>query len=253
MNNRSNQHTLTIIGLYLIILASLFGCTTRLSVQVNAIADTAINSNANRYVLLNGNAEGQENDLFFREFSAYFIPLLTQKGYQRVASREKADIEIFFRYTVSDGRAGIHTFSHPIYETFGGNTITFTETKTDGSGTTTTTQGTVHVPFQTQYVGTAVESSSYVEYTCSAALEAYKIKREDAQNDEQSDGENQQPAILWKTLMSSTSENNDLRSVIPIMAAAAEPYLTGNSGSSKTIRLKFDDPRILQIKKQASQ
>ena len=99
------------------------------------------------------------------------------------------------------------------------------------------------MPLQTQYVGTAVESSSFVEYTSSVALEAYKINRDDSK----------QPSILWKTLMSSTSDNNDLRSVIPIMAAAAEPYLTGNSGAAKNIRMEPNDPRVIQIKKQASQ
>ena len=245
MNSLSLRHTLPIIGLCLIIAAGLFGCTTRLSVQVNAIADTEIGTTAKRYVLLNGNAKGQENDLFFREFSAYFIPLLTQKGYQRVESRESADIEIFLRYAVSDGRSGIYTFTHPIYETVGGNTISFTETKTDSSGTTTTTRGTVPVPLQTQYIGTAVESSIYVEYTSSAALEAYKINHEVAKKE--------QHTILWKTLMSSTSDNNDLRSIIPIMAAAAGPYLTGNSGAAKNIRMEPNDPRVMQIKKQASQ
>jgi hypothetical protein len=245
MNTRSIRHTLSFIGLYLFVIVGIVGCASQLTVQVSSIADTEIKPATTRYVLLNGNAEGQENDLFFREFSAYFIPILAQKGYQQVATRDKADIEIFFRYGVSDGRAGIHTFTHPLYETFGGNTITFTETKTDSSGTTTTTQGTVHVPLQTQYVGTAVESSSYVEYTCSAALEAYKISTDEAKEE--------QPAVLWKTLMSSTSDSNDLRSVIPIMAAAAEPYLAGNSGAAKSIRMKLDDPRVLQIKKQVAQ
>jgi hypothetical protein len=245
MNTRSLRYTLPLLGVCLLVIAGMVGCASQLTIQVSAIADTEVKPATTRYVLLNGNAEGQENDLFFREFSAYFIPILTKKGYQQVASREKADIEIFFRYGVSDGRAGIHTFTHPLYETFGGNTITFTETKTDSSGTTTTTQGTVHVPLQTQYVGTAVESSSYVEYTCSAALEAYKIGNGDTKGE--------QPAVLWKTLMSSTSETNDLRSVIPIMAAAAEPYLAGNSGAAKSVRMKLDDPRILQIKKQAAQ
>lgn len=240
MNNRSALLRLMLIGLCL----NLFGCAPHLIVQVSAIADTEISTGSTRYVLLNGNAEGQENDLFFREFSAYFIPLLAQKGYQQVASREKADLEIFFRYGVSDGRAGIYTFAHPIYETLGGNTITFTETKTDPSGTTTTTKGTVHVPLHSQYVGTAVETSSYVEYTSSAALEAYKIDARESKT--------APPAILWKTVMTSTSDNNDLRSVIPIMAAAAAPYLAGNSGAAKTMRMKLDDPRVLQVKKQAS-
>ena len=237
MNNRPLLLALTLIGLSL----GLFGCASQMTVQVNAISDTKLASaGATRYVLLNGNGEGLENDLFFREFSAYFIPLLKQKGYQQVDTRENADIEIFFRYAVSDGRSGIQTFAHPLYETFGGNVISFTETKTDSSGTTTTTQGTVHVPLQTQYVGTAVESRSYTEYTCSAALEAYSINK----NDEKTG----QPAILWKTVMTSTGESNDLRSVMPFMAAAAAPYLAGNSGKAVKIRLKPDDPRVLKIK-----
>ena len=242
MNQHPPQYSLRIIGLCLLIVASLIGCTTRLTVQVNAIADTEIKPASTRFVLLNGNVEGQEDDLFFREFSGYFIPLLIQKGYQLASSREKADIEIFFRYAVSDGRTGVHTFAHPIYETLGGNTINFTETKTDGSGTTTTTQGTVHIPLQTVYVGTAVESHSYTLYTSSAAREAYKIIHE----------ENEQPTILWKTLMACTSDTNDLRSVIPVMAAAAAPYLAGNSGAAKDIRLRLDDPKISAIRKQAS-
>lgn len=239
MKNRSIWRTVLLIGLSL----QLFGCATRLAVQVSSIAEPEISADSKRYVLLNGNAEGQENDLFFREFSAYFIPILEQKGYQKVASRDQADIEVVLRYAVSDGRVGIHTFAHPLYETIGGNTITFTETKTDSGGVTTTTQGTVHVPLQTQYVGTVLERSSYVEYTSSVALEAYRIDAKDTQ----------QRTVLWKTLISSTSESNDLRSVMPVMAAAAAPYLASNSGAAKTVRLEPDDPKVLQIRQQASQ
>jgi hypothetical protein len=227
------------ILLFLFAALALSGCATRFEVQVSAIAEPGIDATNTRYVLRNGNTNEKENDLFFREFSAYFIPLLAAKGYQRVESHENADIEIFFRYAVSEGRSGINTFTHPIYETIGGNTINITETKTDGSGTTTTTLSTVHIPLQTLYIGTAVESRSYTLYTSSAALEAYKIK----------------PAgkILWKTLINSTSETNDLRTTMPFMAAAAAPYLAGNSGAAKSILLKLDDPRVAAIRKNAGQ
>lgn len=225
--------------LFILAMVFLSGCATHYVVQVSAIADTKLDPATSRYVLLNGNVKDGENDLFFREFSAYFIPILAQKGYQRVEDRKDADMEIFLRYAVSEGRTGISTFSHPVYETIGGNTINIIETKTDESGTTTTTRSTVHIPVQTLYVGTSVESRSYTLYTSSAALEAYTIK----------------PAgqILWKTLMSSTSESNDLRTLMPVMAAAAAPYLAGNSGAAKTIQLKHDDPKISAIKKNAGQ
>ncbi len=223
----------------LLAVALLTGCASSFVVQVSAIADPAANTNNKRYVLVNGNTKGQEGDLFFREFSAYFIPILAEKGYQRVDSHKDADMEIFFRYAISEGRTGVNTFARPIYETIGGNIVNITRTRTDSAGATTTTRSTVHVPLQTFYVGTVLESRSYTVYTSSAALEAYKIK----------------PAgkILWKTLMNITSDSNDLRSTIPVMAAAAAPYLAGNSGAAKKIRLKQDDPRISAIRKNAGQ
>ncbi|HHI93232.1 MAG TPA: hypothetical protein ENK04_06920 [Gammaproteobacteria bacterium] len=220
-----------------LVIALLTGCASPFVVQVSAIADPTAATSSKRYVLVNGNAEGQEDDLFFREFSAYFIPILAAKGYQRVKSRENADMEIFFRYAISEGRTGVNTFARPIYETIGGNTINITRTRTNDAGAVTTTRSAVHVPLRTLYVGTVIESRSYTLYTSSAALEAYKIK----------------PAgkVLWKTLMNLTSDSNDLRTTIPIMAAAAAPYLTGNSGAAKKIQLKRDDPRISAIRKNA--
>ncbi len=222
-----------------LVIALLAGCASPFMVQVSAIADPKASTGNTRYILLNGITEEQKDDLFFREFSAYFIPILAEKGYQRVESRENADIEIFFRYAVSEGHTGMNTFARPIYETVGGNTINITRTRTDDDGATTTTRSTVHVPLQTFYAGTVIENRSYTLYTSSAALEAYKMK----------------PAgkILWKTLMNTTNETNDLRTTMPIMAAAAAPYIAGNSGAAKKIRLKRDDPRIRAIKKNAGQ
>ncbi|HEC19410.1 MAG TPA: hypothetical protein ENI97_08700 [Gammaproteobacteria bacterium] len=233
MPGTSIKHLFILLGALL-----LTACTAPYVVQVSAIAEPGVSTTDTRYVLRNGNPEGKEDDLFFKEFSAYFIPLLAEKGYRRVNSRDKAEVEIFLRYAVSEGRSGISTFTHPVYETIGGNTINIVETKTDSGGTTTTTRSTVHIPLQTLYVGTAVESRSYTLYTSSVALEAYALKPKGK--------------MLWKTLMNLTSESNDLRTTIPIMAAAAAPYIAGNSGVAKTIKLKRDDPAIAALREKAS-
>lgn len=234
------KHTTFALTAFMAAFLLLSGCATGLTVQVNAIADTDLKPTGMHYVLLNGNAEGREDDLFFREFSAYFTRVLDNKGYQQVKTRDQADIEIFFRYNVSDGRSGIHTFTRPIYESIGGNTIRFSETKTDAAGTTTTT-GTVHIPVSYQYVGTAVESHSYTVFTSSIALEAYVVMPKPGT-----------PPILWKTLISSTSNSNDLRAIMPMMAVAAEPYLGSNSGKQQTIHIKFDNPKLIAIRKAAA-
>jgi hypothetical protein len=222
------------------------GCASTLQVHVNAIADTSLTPPTKRYVLINANKDGNEDDLFFREFSAYFVEILADKGYQQVDSRDAADIEILFQYAVSDGRTGIHTFTHPIYEAIGGQTITFTETKTDSSGTTTTTKGSVHVPLQYQHVGTAVESHSYTVFTSSVALEAYLV------NGAKTADKGGAPKVLWKTVVSSTSESNDLRAIMPVLATAASPYLTDNSGAQISVKMKVDDPKVLATKARAA-
>jgi hypothetical protein len=240
--HRSREITMSILRLCLalILLALLSGCASGLVVQVNAIANPQAKPANPRYVLVNGNAEGREDDLFFREFSAYFVPLLKDKGYQRVNDRAQADLQIVFRFAVSEGRTGVNTFTHPIYETVGGNTITFTNTKTDSSGTTTTTKGTVYVPMQTQYVGTVLESQTYTLFTSSVVLEALTLEKGD-----------KAPTMIWKTMLSSTSDSNDLRAIMPYMAAAAAPYLGSNSGELKDIRFKPDDPKVTAIKAKA--
>ena len=239
------KRTTFTLAAFMAIFLLLSGCATGLTVQVNAIADIDLKPTGMRYVLLNGNAEGREDDLFFREFSVYFTQILANKGYQQVKTRDQADIEIFFRYHVSEGRSGIYTFTHPIYESIGGNTIRFSETKTDASGTTTTT-GTVHIPASYQYVGTAVESRSYTVFTSSIALEAYAL------DVNAKTAKPETPSILWQTLVSSTSDSNDLRAIMPMMAVAAEPYLGSNSGKQQAIRVKFDDPKVAAIRKAAA-
>ena len=226
----------------LIASTALSACATRLTVQVDAIADPTDKPQGMHYVWVNQNPGGHNEDLFFKEFRAYFAPLLAAKGYQAVEKRADAQIEIRFQYGVSEGRTSFYTFTRPIYAITGGETVTYTETKTDTSGTTTT-KGTVSIPIHHQYVGTVLESQSVTEFTSTAVLEAYRL--------EQATGQAAKDGVLWKTMISSTSSSNDLRAIMPALATAAAPYLAGNSGTQQTVRLKWDDPQIQQIRQQA--
>jgi len=222
---------------------ALEGCSSGIPVRVDAIAETTAPAGEIRYVLVNGNAGETEDDLFFREFWSYFAPILAEKGYRRVADARQADVRIRFRYAVSEGHTGISTFTHPVYALTGGETINITETKTDASGKTTTTRSTVEVPVRERYVGTRVERRRYTLFTSSAVLEARRMRPP----------KGRKPRMLWKTLISSTSESNDLRAIMPVMAAAARPYLTGNSGARKKRWLKLDAPEVNAVREAARQ
>ncbi len=226
-----------------VLAGALGACATGIPVQVSAIAEPGARSGGTHYYLINGNRGGSEDDLFFREFSAYFVPILAGKGYQRVDSAKEAELEIRFQYTVSEGRTGISTFTRPIYALAGGETINYTQTKTDADGKTTTTRSTVDIPIRERYVGSTVERRSYTLFTSSVILEARRkpVTR------------NKNPRVLWKTMISSTSESNDLRAIMPVMAAAAEPYLADNSGARKKRWLRLDDPEVEAVRRKAGQ
>lgn len=221
------------------ILASLFtlglgACATAMNVQVNAINDPTQSVPGKAYYMKNAQTAGGEDELFFREFSTYFEHALQAKGYQRVEDPKSADLIIHFGFGVSEGRTGIHTYTWPIYETVGGETITYTETKTDASGTKTTTKGSVSVPLRVQRVGTQVESRSYTVFTHHASLEARGRKEHN---------------LLWKAMITLVNESTDLRASMPYLAAAAAPYLGGNSGKQRTVSLERDNPAVVEMRR----
>jgi hypothetical protein len=220
-----------------LIVTLLTACAGGVTVRVNAISDAQLHAAGKHYLLVHATAQANKDDLFFREFSSYFVKALQAKGYQRVADVQQADMVIDFSYGVSEGRTGINTYSFPIYEATGGETITFTETKTDSSGKVTTTRRTVTVPPRYQIVGTQLESSTYTLYTHNAVLEARLPAPQ-----------GQVGKLLWKTVITAVVDTNDLRAIMPYLAAAAVPYLGGNSGAQKSINLKADSPAVVEMR-----
>lgn len=218
--------------LFALIFLLLTGCATGVTVKVNTIADPTIQAPGKKYALVNGLLEGPKDDLFFREFASYFERALATQGYQRVADRSDADLIVTFSYGVSDGRTGINTFSFPVYESFGGETIVITETTSSG-----VTKRTVTIPPRYQIVGTQLESQTYTVYAHSAMLEARLPA-----------AEGQTGKLLWKAIVTSVNETNDLRTIMPYLAAAAAPYLGGNSGEQKRIQLKPDSPAVQEMR-----
>jgi hypothetical protein len=228
---------------YLLLLLFTLGlgaCASTVKVQVNAINNPAEPSPGKNYYMHNAQEANGDNELFFREFSIYFQHALKAKGYRRVEDRKAADFIINMSYGVSPGRTGIETYSWPIYETVGGETITYTQTKTDTTGTKTTTKGSVSVPLRVQRVGTQVESHSYTVYTHHVILEAHSLIH--------NDGKTKQGPLLWKVIVNRVTESTDLRESMPYMAAAAAPYLGGNTGRQKTITLKPDTPSVQEMR-----
>ena len=207
----------------------LTACAAPLQVSVDAIADPGAGRAGTRYVLHNANPDTGDEDLVFREFAALFEKALAQKGLQRVADEASADLVIRLGYGVSGGRTGLRTYSWPVYDVVGGEVITVRETTVDASGKPVTTTRTIQLPARIQRVGTELEAAAYTQYRRFAVLEARRPG-------------DRRP--VWKVVVSSVGESDDLRRVMPALAAAAAPFVGGNTHGKRRLRLRLDDPRV---------
>ena len=214
------------------------GCASNVTVNVNAITNNAIKSAGNHYVLTNASGETDVKNLYFQEFSRYFQAVLKQQGYSRVSDKKDADFEIRFKYGLSDGRTGISTYSWPLYDTVGGETITITERTTDSSGNPTTTTRTIRLPSRVERVGSSIETRSYTLFNRTASLEARLL------NKDGSAGE-----VIWMVMISSVGESDDMRAIMPYLAVAASDFIGKNTGQQREIVLDKKDPRVQELKR----
>ncbi len=212
----------------------LSGCASRITLQVDSITDTEV-SPGGTYILKSGMRNIREDDLYFREFSGYFHQALAAKGFQQTTDPAQAEMIILFSYDISRGRTTRHIYTTPVYDVVGGYSINYEETKSDSSGTTTTS-GKNYLPLRHRQIGRNVHISKQTTYTGYAALEARRP------------GGNHKIPPLWKTSVQGASDSNDLRGLMPILATAAAPYLAADTGKSIKIHLTENDQRVRDMR-----
>jgi len=225
----------------LLVILAMVGCTRLTVVNINAITSTSQTQYGNHYILTQAakpEFSTGNNDLYFQEFRRYFDYVLQKQGYLKADSRQDADIEIRFSYGVSDGKTGVQTFSWPIYETYGGDSYTVTEKITDNNGNTSTIRRTVYMPPYVRQVGNSVEMSSYTLFNRYANLAAFPI----------SHSETNTVTPLWNLNVYSVGESDDLRVVMPYLAAASFPFLGKNSSQQLSVTMREDNPLLMELR-----
>ncbi len=221
-------------------LIAVIGCSSKVTVKVDSIIDKTVSSTGKHYVLTNGMNSAETNHLYFREFSQYFDYVLQKNGFTKVENRDQAELEIQFKYAISDGKMGMYSYSIPIYEHIGGETITITETSKGGSGETIVTKRTIRVPIRYRQTGTSVNTGSYTLYKSMVTLEA-KTNSPPANRAKQT--------VLWQIHMSSVSESDDIRAIMPYLAAASDGFFGQNTGKQVKRVISEQDPFVIELKK----
>ncbi len=216
------------------------GCSSSIPVKVDSIVGSESMPDKT-YSWFSGMPKVPQDDLYFREFSNYFRSVLKQQGY--VESKEdNAPVAIYFSYGVSPGKTVQYTTSTPLYDWYGGDTIVYVQTRDEGGGEVSRTTSTVTTPLYRRMVGVDVDTRSYTVFTSYAVLEAKRY---------QPGSKPQEMKTLWKTTVSTTSKSNDLRALMPVLAAAAAPYIGIDTGAAKIIKIQKDDPKLVELKRKA--
>ena len=229
-------------GIFVLLSALLLaGCSSSIPVKVDSIVGSE-RLPGKSYRWFSGMKKVAPNDLYFREFSRYFRTALKQKGY-RESGNEDADLAIYFSYGVSPGKTVRYTTSTPLYDWFGGDTIIYVETRNQGDGATSRTARTITTPAYRRMVGVDVNTRSYTLFTSFAILEAKRYRP---------DSPPEKMETLWKTTVSVTSKSNDLRALMPVLAAAALPYLGVDTGAAKIVKIGKDDPVLKRLERQSA-
>ena len=228
--------TVAVVTLFLV------GCSPKVAVRVDSIVAQGNLLREKRYVLYSGMQGTSVDDLYFREYGKYFREILKKHGYHQVNQPEGADLAIYFSYGITGGEEVHHTYTRPVYAIVGGETIDITETETDAEGRKIKTTKTVTIPTRSRIVGVETRKESYTVFTAYAVLEAKEINGAKGHTDKSMQ-------TLWKTTITTTSKLDDLRRIMPMMAAVSAPYLGKNSGEIVTVKLRDSDARVLEMKR----
>lgn len=234
--NITRQSIISVLIVLLITLVGM-GCTSRMLINVNAIADKDLSLQGKQYVINSDMPEVDEQDLFFKEFSGYFNAILTAQGFNRVDDANKADFVVKFKYAVSDGRTGFYTYRTPVYEILGGYTYTITINTVDASGNVVPATKHIHIPPQLTYVGSETEMHSYTLYNRTVTLRAIAPAKQD-----------QPEKTLWHIQVNNVSEDSDLRQAMPYFAYAARDFLGKNTTQQQSVELELSDPGVAALK-----
>lgn len=218
------------------LLLLLSGCGgTTYTINIDSITDQDSDYAGTRYILYSGMKDVSADDLYFREFATYFRTIIAQHGYKEVINPDKADIAIYLSYGVTPGELIHYTYTTPVFEVTGGEIIQYSETKSDGRGSTTQTTGTIQIPVRQRIIGHTAQAEQQQLYTRYVILEATETSNSNRS--------------IWKTTLKSLGLSKDLRRIMPIIATASAPFLGSNTGQLIEIEIDDDDEKVIGLQK----
>lgn len=224
--------------LALVILAAslLAGCATTHSFRVDAIQNPQAPA-ARSFVIVPADPEVGPQDLRFMEAAGYAEAALATQGFFRVDDLGQADMVVALDASVGPPMSASRTISEPLYATYGGYHREVIRPVRGKDGRVRYVSTMIWDPPYHSYAGTYNRTENITVYQKRFAMTAFETG-----------GDIENLPQLWSVVVTNVSTSNDLRGYLPMLAAAAAPYIGTDTGSQVTVRLTEDDERVQVIR-----
>lgn len=201
----------------LLLLGLTAGCKTTYVLDVDALSTPGAEI-YKTYIIVSGDKNIPPDDLQFLEFSKYLQRGLELQGYEP-ADKDQADIVIALSYKISKPQLRIGTYDTPTYG------------YQYGYGYYRPVYG---------VTGYETEVYSYEVYIHTMKL----IARETSPQKTNDEGKE-----VWRVVVKSTNESNDIRAFFPYLIAAAQPFIACQTpnGSAK-VKIKQNADIVMMIR-----
>lgn len=217
------------------------GCSSTYSFKVDAINNSDPNvKELKSYKIVSSNVQINEEDLEFQEVSQYIKTALSGRGYYEAPAIDNADMVIDVSYGVSEPQTDFKTKTSPIYGRSSGGFKTISTPVIDRNGNVRYVNNTVFTPSRVEVIGVQEQIIPIITYE--KYLRMTSRDNRDIVNKES-------PTQVWSIYVKNKDESEDLRKYVPLMAAAAIPYVGENTENQQEIRIKEEDDIVDFVKK----
>ncbi|MFP4283878.1 MAG: hypothetical protein ACLFR7_08240 [Opitutales bacterium] len=208
------------------------GCTTTYRMKVDALAAPGAREMA-VFTIEEPSGEFAGSRLRYREAARFVSEALISRGWRQAADPAEADLIVSLTAEVSEPLTETEIRSEPIYYRTWGRTSYVRTPVFDSAGKV---KGVVVTPI---YYPPETRFGGYSDYPRNVTVyeKSLELTARDRAGEEQ-----------WTVTVETVDESSDLRRYIPILAAAAMPYVAETTDGTVLVRLKEDSETVQYLR-----
>ncbi len=237
ISSNSKKHWKSIGLPLLAVFLLLAGCTPYYQFQVDSIADKSVGLGES-FIVVSGNPDLHEGNLRFIEAKNYVVKAMEGKGFYESRSLQNADMILEINFGVGDPREVLDVTHYPQTYWTHGRSYSVSVPVRNANGKVIGFERRIFREPSRSYTHWEERIQRVTLYDKSLELKAFDNRT----------GNSVQAAELWGVNVRNTDTSPDLRYYLPLMLAAAIPYIGENTGVIQTVQLTDTDPEVLFLR-----